>query len=416
MGVNFVLLLYLIAIAPKMIVDWILKGKKHPGLLNRFGIRVPDSGGKPVIWIHAVSVGEAKASRALALALKKEWPSSFFLVTTTTATGHEEAKRSIPADAYCYVPLDFTWVVRRWVRRLKPQLFLLIESDFWPNLLREIQASGGKNILISGKISLRSAQRLSKFPFFSRKLFGTFDAICVQNEDQRLRFAPLVPDAKLLHITGNIKLNMLPEVVDSSIWNSRIPSSTPVITIASTHNPEEDAILNELKELDLFIFLAPRHPERCKEIEGMLKLKQIPYVSWTKNHLFNGEKLVLVDVMGQLPQCYSLSRIAILGGSFFPGGVGGHNVFEPCLYKTPAFFGPYMDSQTEISELVQKFHAGMQLPLLDLKRAVIDLISNPIEEGQMKSAAQVLSGLGQEIVATTVDKIHMVLNRMPNII
>lgn len=409
MGVNIALFFYLIAIIPKLIYDWVLKGKKHPGLLNRLGGQVPDSGGRPVVWIHAVSVGEAKAARSLVLALKNEWPDSYFLITTTTATGQEEAKRSIPADAHRFIPLDFSWIVRRWVGLLKPELFLLVESDFWPNLLKEIQVSGGKTVLVSGKISLRSARRFSKVLFFSRKLFGTFNAICVQNEEQRARFAPLVPNPKLLHVTGNIKLDMVPQSIDFGIWKSRIPSSSPVITIASTHSPEEAALLEELRDLDFFIFLAPRHPERCKEIEGILKRKEIPYVRWSQSHAFNGEKLILVDVMGQLPVCYSLSRVAILGGSFFPG-VGGHNILEPCLYGTPVLFGPFMDSQSEFSALVRKYQAGKQRPLQQVKRTLLDLLFDPSEEEQMRKSACVMSQLGRETVLATVDKIHMILN------
>ena len=404
-GINIALFFYLAAILPKLLYDWIARGKKHPGLLNRLGILIPDPGSRSAIWIHAVSAGEAKAARPLVLALKKEWPDSFILVTTTTETGQEEAKRWLPADAFCYLPLDFTWIVRRWAQRVKPRLFLLIESDFWPNLLSAVHESGGKILLVSGKISPRSARRFAKFPFFCRKLFALFDGICVQNEEQRARFAPLVPHPERLFITGNLKLDMIPQPVDSSLWQARLPASLPIVTIASTHAPEEEALLEALQGLDLFLFLAPRHPERCKEIEAMLKQKQIPYAKWTQSQEFSREKLVLVDVMGQLPLCYSLSRFAILGGSFFPG-VGGHNIIEPCLYNTPVLFGPYMESQSEFSSIVQGAGAGKQVPIHQLKETLL----HSLQEGTLREATQALVFLGRGAVTKTMGFIHRSLN------
>lgn len=412
MWVNIALFFYLLALLPKWLFDWIARGKKHPGLLNRLGAHLPDPGGRSVIWIHAVSVGEAKAARPLFLALKKEWPEAFFLVTTTTATGQAEAKRSLPADAYRYLLFDFTWIVRRWAQRLHPQLFLLIESDFWPNLLRAVRQSGSKVLLISGKLSSRSASRFARFPFFSHKLFGCFDALCVQNEEQEKRFLPLVPDSSRLFVTGNIKLDMTPQRADSSLWTPSILSSSPAVAIASTHAPEEAAILDALQGLDLFIFLAPRHPERIKEIEAMLNQKKIPYVRWTENKKPTREKIVLVDVMGQLPLCYSLSRFAILGGSFFPG-VGGHNILEPCLYGTPVLFGPFMESQTEFSSMVQKEKAGKQIPLALLRQTLSDLLSDSAQEQELRRAALRVVQAGRGAVSRTLEQLRVVVKQTP---
>jgi len=191
--VNILILLYLIVIAPKLLWDRISKGKRHPALLQRLGFRVP-AANRPVIWIHAVSVGEVKAAQPLFRALKEKEPTSFFLITTTSATGQAEAKRSLPeADAFAYLPVDLTWVVRRFVQKLRPTIFILVESDFWLNLLTALKAQGTKIVLVSGKMSERSARRFTRFSLFSKKLFSHFDHLCVQNEDHYRRFLPLVP-------------------------------------------------------------------------------------------------------------------------------------------------------------------------------------------------------------------------------
>ena len=167
---NLLILLYLLLIAPKILFDRVMRGKRHPGFLQRLGFQIPRTD-KPVIWIHAVSVGEVKAAQPLFKQLKQNHPHSFFLLTTTTATGQAEAKRSIPqADAFAYLPLDLSWVVRKWVRTLNPRHFILIESDFWPNLLAALKKNGTQIDLVSGKLSARSAKRFQTLSRFSRKL------------------------------------------------------------------------------------------------------------------------------------------------------------------------------------------------------------------------------------------------------
>src|SRR5262249_27514204 len=152
---------------------------------------------RPLIWIHAPSVGEVKAAQPLLLALKSERPSAFFFMTATTLTGLAEAKRTLgAADAHAFCPLDFSFNVRRWVKALRPALLILIEADIWPNLLKEVRRAGGKTVLVSGKMSERSFARFSRFPFLGRKLFGRLDQVLVQNEEQLTRFSPFHSEAR----------------------------------------------------------------------------------------------------------------------------------------------------------------------------------------------------------------------------
>ncbi|MCC6127834.1 MAG: hypothetical protein IT584_01355, partial [Chlamydiae bacterium] len=191
---------------------WILarrfKKQKGPNLSERLGLSIPDTSAKPVIWIHAVSVGETKAARPLFLRLKIAYPDAFFLITHATQTGYEEAKRSLAsADSFAFLPLDLSLVVRRWVKALKPTHFILMEGDFWWNLLSALKKQKTKLVLVSGKISGKSASRFRKIPFFAKKLFGLFDVFCVKSEEEAFRFAPF---RNLLHVTGNIKFDLEP--------------------------------------------------------------------------------------------------------------------------------------------------------------------------------------------------------------
>lgn len=381
--------------------------KKRHHYRRLFG-RIPESNGKEVVWIHAVSVGEAKAAQSLFRSLRQSYPEAFFLITTVTEAGLAEARRSLPeADAFAYLPIDFRWIVRRWVRRLRPKLFLLMESDFWPNLLSAIKDFEGKVVLVSGKLSERSSKRFQTLSFFSKKLFSLFDLLCVQNEEQALRFLPIV-DSEKMHVTGNIKLDQIPERIDANFWRSKLSAPRSALTLACTHAPEEELLLDVLPTKEIFCFLAPRHPERFDEVAAILKKKSIPFFRWSRiEERQGGERVLLVDVMGKLPICYTLSRLAIVAGSFTPY-IGGHNLFEPCLYGTPVFFGPHVFAQKELAARVLAAQAGQQMPASSLGSAVQHFFSDPSLEDTTRSAVRSLVDAGRGSAGKTMQLIERI--------
>lgn len=382
--VGFFLLCYLILLTPKFLWDRLKKGKKHPGLFQRLGFHLPPSPSQEmVIWIHAISVGEIKAAQPLFKELKKKYPDAFFLITCVTATGLAEAERSFSeANAILFHPIDFKWVVRRWLRCFHPSTYLLIETDFWPNLLSALKERGSKVILASGKISERSTRRLSFVPFFAKKLFSHFDLLLLQNEEYKKRFLRFsIPEN--IYVTGNLKLDLNPQKIDSSFIKEKLSFSNPVITISCTHDPEEEMLLDILKEEPLTIFLAPRHPERFDEVAKLLLKRKIPFIRFSEiGSIGQAPSVILVDAMGKLPICYSLSRLTIVGGSFIER-VGGHNVLEPCFYGTPVLFGPYMHSQKEFASRVLEAQAGRQETLEELPKALKTILFDE----EMKRAA-----------------------------
>lgn len=402
---NIALCLYFLIISPKLLWER-FKGKRHPDLLQRLGFFLPKPN-KRVIWIHAVSVGEIKSAKALFKALQS--PDIYLFISTTTATGMAEAKRSLPdADFYSYLPLDFTWAVARFVKALNPVHFILVESDFWPNLLKSLKKNGTKISLVSGKMSDRSARRFNRLLFFSKRLFALFDHVCVQNEEYFHRFSPFTKRSHL-HITGNLKLDLKAEVIKESL---SLPQ--PVITVSCTHAPEEEIILDALAEGPWTLILAPRHPERFSEVAELLKRKKISFGRFSEK---TTGKVLLIDAMGKLPICYAQSRLAILGGSFIEH-IGGHNLLEPCLYGVPVIFGPFTFKQNEFATRVLKAGAGLQIPYDALQKTVELFFSDFSMEKRMREGAAQVTFQGRGAIEKTlqilgIEKNHFGKNPVP---
>ena len=227
----------------------------------------------------------------------------------------------------------------------------------------------------------------------------------MQNEEQAHRFLPIV-DSRKMHITGNIKLDQTPERIDANFWRDKLSVPVSAITLSCTHAPEEELLLDLLPLQEVFCFLAPRHPERFDEVAAILKAKSIPFFRWSRlEERRGGEKVLLVDVMGRLPICYTLSRLAIVAGSFAPH-VGGHNLFEPCLYGIPVFFGPHVFAQKELATKVLAAQAGQQMPASSLQFAIQSFFSNRSLEDATRSAVRSLVESGRGSVTKTMQLIE----------
>jgi 3-deoxy-D-manno-octulosonic-acid transferase len=375
---NFAIGLGFLLFLPKIGWDQRKKQKRFPSWKDRWGSDVPDPEGKTVFWVHAVSVGEVKSAKPLVEIIRTEHPEAFILVTMASVTGQEEAKRFLKeADAFRFLPLDFSWIMRRWTDCLQPKALLLIEGDLWYHLTKHVARVQGKIVLVSGKISLRSARRYQSVAFFSKKLFSLFDLILLQNEEYLKRFQSFVEDEKKLFVTGNLKFDGVPVQIDRSLYEKIL---SPGIMIACTHAPEEEELLDALQGIDLPIFLAPRHPERFQEVALLLTKKRIDFVRWSeKEKRRGGERVILIDGMGLLPIFYSFSQLAIVAGSF-SSRIGGHNILEPCLYGVPVFFGPHMHQQQELAESLLLCRAGVQVSTSELAVAVQTFLAQPVSQ------------------------------------
>lgn len=374
---NFILLLLFL---PRLIWDY---SKYNNTFKQRLGIDFPKD--QTTIWIHAVSVGETKAIVPLANKIHREFPDATFIISSITTTGHNIAKELFPyAKHHVYLPLDFSFIIRPIIKRMKPQLVLLSEGDYWIHFLEACKEQKAKIALLNGKLSLKSLYWYKKLPWFAERIYSCIDVVCVQNEVFADRFHQI--GIKEVTITGNLKFDHEPlDISRESRLAYRkklgIAEDDQVIVFGSSHEPEEKMILdmfsflwNEFPKLKLLI--VPRHPERFHTVHEYIEWYRLPFWKYSQEEQPTGkEKLILVDAMGQLRNCYAIADLAFMGGSFFPG-VGGHNLIEACEVGTPILFGPHMESQPGMDQMVLHAKAGVCLTPSDIPDVVSDLLHN----------------------------------------
>lgn len=398
---NLSLLLLALISLPKLLWQWCVLGKYRESLSARLGITLPAFTPKQeVIWIHTVSMGETRAAIPLFRLIKQAYPDAAVVISTTTETGNAEAKRSMPeADCHFFLPLDFSWAIKRLVKRIKPTRLILCESDFWYHLVNIAGQHGAKVALINGKVSERSCNRFKKFSFFTNRLFAPFEILCVQSERYRQRFLAMGIPAEKLHVTGNLKLDVPAKkmgVTASQELRARlhIAENDPVLVIGSSHAPEEDWILSALTSVwqripNLKVLLVPRHPERFPEVAHLIQQKGLECMRYSQGGRFQN-RLILIDTMGLLNQCYQIATVAIVGGSFV-SHVGGHNIFEPVMVGVPVLFGPHLHSQLDLKELVLAAGAGREVKIDELPKALIEILENPSMRTQYAHACHTLA-------------------------
>lgn len=373
---------------PKILWQWIVVGKYRRSISQRLGRSLPKiPSEQQVMWIHAVSLGEMRAALPFIHLLKEEFPQAAIVISSTTETGLAEAERSMPqAAAHFFLPLDFSWIMRRVMRQLHPHILVLCESDFWYHLISYARAQGTSVLLINGKISETSARRFGMFPSFSRKIFSHFDHLCVQNHRFYKRFVDIGIQQDRLSITGNLKFDCSPKLFTSAEqkkWKEElgIQEADRVVVIGSSHSPEEEWILTELDAVwkvlpSLKVLLVPRHPERFKEVAAQVKKRGLSSCNYSNRQVKTGqEKVILIDTMGILTHCYQIAEIAIVAGSFVPS-VGGHNLFESIAVGVPVLFGPHMDHQLDLREAALHTGAGQQVTREQLAKVLIDLLQD----------------------------------------
>lgn len=416
LGIFYELALWTLAMAaiPKMLYQRFVHGKYRNSLSKRFGFGFPNitKGDRKLIWIHAVSVGETKVVASLAKLLKNSPGNPIIVVSSITETGHVEAQRSMPfADYHVYLPFDLYSIISPIIRRAKPELVILSESDFWYNFLRSSKSHGASVAVVNGKISQRSADRFRKLKLFTNALFSCVDLLCTQNLLYQERFVEVGIPAQKLIVTGNMKFDESYPKLNADeidIWrrNLGIKASDQVLVVGSTHDPEELLILDALKEVwqhlpHLKVLIVPRHPERFLEVAMLLHKKEIPFIRFSNFNANTGEeKVILIDAMGQLRRCYQLADLAIVGGSF-TDKVGGHNIIEPCWYGVPVLFGPHMHTQLELVSLVKQYNAGIQVNKDNLTSTLLSILKDPEKRAKYGKGGELLVSEMQGATAKT---------------
>jgi len=402
-------LLHLMALPTlgKMGLEMVRTGKYRGNFLPRLGAGFPkiEKGSKKLIWIHAVSMGETKAVAPLVRKLKNS--DTVIVLSTVTETGHREGKKVAPeADYHVYLPFDLPYLIRPIIKRVKPDVVLLTETDFWFNFQDAAQKAGAKLILVNGKLSERSLSRYQNFPLFSKQLIDSFDRLLVQGDLYANRFRKIGISPSKIKITGNIKLDGVMEE-ETLFDREKLQLSGPLLTLGSTHDPEERLWIEALKRIwkripDLKVFIVPRHPERFETVARLLASENIPFHAFSKQPYFGEAKVVLVDAMGLLRQCYKISTLAFVGGSL--AKIGGHNILEPAYYGVPVLYGPHMHQQPDLLDLMNRYEAGVCVRE-DLVQKTVELLLNEDTRRQMGERGKLLVKESQGALEETLQEI-----------
>lgn len=316
---------------------------------------------KRSLWIHAVSLGEVLSLQNLIKRIKERHPDWIIHFSALTNTGIRMAREKLQeVDHIFFAPLDFSVIVRKFIRSLKPDVFILAESEFWPNLLRQANKRTRGVLLINGRISERSWKRYMMVRFLARKILKNIRHFLVQTEKDKEHLLKIGLDPSQIEAAGNLKSEVMPpffseeEVLDLK-ESLGIGERKKVIVAGSTRKGEEEMLLYayaqaKKTEKNVLLIIAPRHPKRADEIVSIcqdlgFQVERKSSSSWKKEW-----DVFILDTIGELPTFYAISDIAFVGGSLVPWG--GHNLLEPAFYSKPVFFGLHMEN---FSYLAQKF-------------------------------------------------------------
>ncbi|HYB93518.1 MAG TPA: 3-deoxy-D-manno-octulosonic acid transferase [Vicinamibacterales bacterium] len=407
-SVYSVLVLLVAVVASPWFIYQALRYKKYVGSLGQRLGYLPVSfnmDGDQSIWVHAVSVGEVLTARPLISELRRRYPNLRMFLSTTTMAGQQLARRSVQdVDAVFYFPFDLPFVLNRTLDLVRPRLFIMMETEIWPNLLRECRARGIKTAIVNGRLSARSFPRYRMVRPMMRRVLDHIDRFLVQSEESARRFIDLGADPSRVVVTGSLKFDSL-ELSSTALQARarervlryfRVPSSRPVIVAGSTMKGEEAAVLRAFRRVraaapNTLLVLAPRNPERFGEAVQLARSEGWK-VAKRSDLAVDAEPrvdVVVLDTIGELATIYQIGTIVFVGGSLVP--TGGHNILEPAVFGKPIVFGPHMDNFLEIAEAFVSNGAGVQLAgEQELDEAFVSLMSDPVRRARLGAAARAL--------------------------
>jgi len=354
---------------PYFLYRGLVSGKYWPSLNQRLGLLPPsiDSRGQSSIWVHAVSVGEVIATRALLPLLRESFPGKPVFVSVTTLTGKQVADRQLrEADGIFYCPFDWRFAVQRVISRIRPQALLVMETEIWPHMLRACHQAGAATMLVNGRISDRSYRRYRLIRPFLKRFLLPVDCFCMQNSRYAERIVDLGADPRKVRVTGSLKFDAVVPTQGSPSQAARlIPADRIVLVGGSTLAPEEEILLEvfqSLREVEpgLFLVIAPRHPERFDEVMKLAESRQLRVVRRSTLQQPAAEADVMIlDTLGELASIYSAADLVFMGGSLATWG--GHNLIEPAAEGKPVVFGPHMSNFQEIASSFLEASAAIQV-------------------------------------------------------
>ena len=390
---DFILLLAALILIPCYYFKGVRYRSFRQGIRERLGFFAPGRldrlAGKQIFWIHAVSVGETRAALPLVRALRKAYPEVALIISNVTETGHKIASQAAEVDCCLFFPYDFSLVVRRVLKQVRPALIIIVETEIWPNFVRLARDEEIPVVLVNGRISDRSYPRYQWIRPFISPVLQRFSLLCMQTAEDARRLRMLGAPAAVVHVSGNVKFDLDIAIPDRPTVarlkkEYLLPEGELIWVAGSTHAGEEEVIIDVYKqclngEKPLRLVLVPRHPERCPMVGSMLSQRGIPFVQRSKLAAIHGflapGTVLLIDTVGELQRIYKVADLVFVGGSLVP--VGGHNILEASALRKPVIFGPHMQNFREISQLLLAAGGGVMVSAaLDFSRVTRRLLAD----------------------------------------
>jgi len=387
---SFALFMVLLLGAPYWLLRMATTGKYREGLSERLGFvpaRLREEDPRQTIWVHAVSVGEVLAASRLVNELGACAPQYRVLFSTTTRTGQRLARDRTGINHTFYFPLDFPWIVRRYLRLLDPALVVLVETEFWPNLLAACRRAAIPVAVVNGRVSDRSLPRYMQLRSVWKKILAGVSIVLAQSEEDAKRLKAIGAPAGRVLFGGNLKFDVRsaePAAITTSL-RENLAAGTRVLVCGSTMEGEEEILLDAFQQLrkaipDCVMILAPRHPERFGRVAQLLKNRDEQSVrrsNWMKRpYKIKAGTVVLLDSIGELASVYALASVAFVGGSLIPAG--GHNPLEPAQFAVPVVMGTHYANFRAIIDML--VHAqGMKLATTETLVPILENLLTDVE-------------------------------------
>ncbi len=411
---NLILFLAAVIGVPYYLLKMIFTGKYRKSLLFKLG------GGQapvlaklknaPRVWMHAVSVGEVTAAAPIVSSLKQKRPDVEIIFSTSTETGQEMARRLVRgAAAFIYFPLDIPCVVHKIIRLAKPNAFVMVETELWPNFLKFCGKSKINTLLVNGRISPRSFRHYQLTGFFWRRILSNLSAAGMIAQIDAERIARIGMDTGKIKIMGNAKYDSLaamasPQLHEEIALLFQVRKNERFFVAGSTHQGEEEIIIRVYEDLlvrypDFKLVIVPRHVERAKEVLDLLHKHNL-YDVITVAEMKNGkrrqqERVIIVDVIGELFKVYALATVVYCGGSLVPKG--GQNILEAAAWGKVIFYGPSMEDFSEEKSLLENAGAAATIGnAAELLQGIMDAVENQeeLERRGAKGKAIVAANMG----------------------
>lgn len=398
-------------------------GRSHRSIRERLGLYTPEQLAQfehQIVWIHAASVGEARAVFPLLAAIRKKYPQAKLLMTNMTENGHAIAKSHPEIDICLFPPFDVPWSVKKALQQIKPAVILIAETELWPNFCQQASNFNVPLILVNGRISDRSYSRYRLISFFLKSLFESFAVFCMQSQADKERIVSLGADPDKVLNTGNLKydhkiLSVNSEQICHLKHRYRIPDHALLLVAGSTRAGEEKLLIQSYLEIrsnlkqDLWLILVPRHPERRREVRGVIRDSGLDcrYRNdlTTATPLQSTNEVLVVDTVGEVLDLYAIADLVFIGGSLVP--VGGHNLLEAALVGKPALFGSHIQNFKEIAKKLIQSGAGVKVTCpADFEKISISLLNDPVRRVAMGTAGQTLILENAGAVERTLEQIE----------